>query len=187
MRRRYIFLVLSIILGFGIIHFGKVGTKDPQIHTIEQNIEQIKIDGDNTMEYAEDVLDGVIEQKNKISDLDGKVKDSKVTIEGQVIELERLLKQANLYKKMADENADQARLIKDVSLKQKQMAEVAQKVTEEKLNKALYTIKQLESDYKELNSKFIMTLQKIKVDTIPQPTIIKDGNRGRKNSKKKED
>lgn len=185
MKRHYIFLVLSIILGLGIIYLG-VGPKESEIHTIEQHIEKIKVDNNTTMEYANDVLDGVIEQNNKIHDLDGKVKDSEVTIEEQVIELKKLLKQANEYKKMANENANQALLMKEMSIKQKKMAEVARKVTEEKLIDALNVIEQLKSDKKELNN-IIESLQKIELDTISIPTIIKEGKVEKSSKKKKKD
>ena len=187
MKKRYIFLVFSIILGIGIIYVGKVVPKDSQIQTIEYDIEQIKIESNNTLEYAEDVLDGVIEQKNLISDLDGKVKDSELTIEEQVKELEDLLEKANLYKKMANENADRANLMKLVSNEQKQKAEVARKETEMKLNEALDVIEQMKIDYKKLNDKFIESLQKIERDTISPPTVIKEGKKEKNSKKKKKD
>jgi hypothetical protein len=183
MRRRYIFLVFSILLGFGIIYIGKVVPEKSHLESIEREIEQIKVDSDSTIEYAEDVLDGVVEQKNKLSVLDKKVKDSETTIEEQVIQLEKLLKQSKNYEKMANRNADRARLMKDESIKQKQMAEVARKVTEKKLNEALNVIKQLESDYKELNNRFIEVLRKNELDTVPP--IIKEGKISNKKRKEK--
>jgi hypothetical protein len=187
MRKRYIFLVFSIILGIGIVYVGKVEPKESQIQTIEHDIEQIKIESNNTLEYAENVLDGVIEQKNKISDLGIKVKDNELTIEEQVKELKDLLEKANLYKKMANENANQAKLMEMKSNEQKQKAEIARKETEMKLNEALDVIEQMEIDYKKLNDKFIEKLQKIEMDTILPPTVIKESKKEKKNSKKKND
>ena len=187
MKKRYIFLVFSIILGIGIVYLGKVEPKESQIQTIENDIKQIKMESDNTLEYAENVLDGVIEQKNLISDLDGKVKNSELTIEDQVLQLEELLKKANDYKKMANENAKQAKLMEMESNEQKQKAEIARKETEMKLNEALEIIEQMKIDYKELNDKFIESLQKIETDTIPTPTVIKEGKKVKNSKKKKKD
>ena len=104
MRKRYLFLGICVLFGLFVVYFSRVDDH-VYIEEFDQEIDDIRIEGNQTIEYAEEVLEVIMEQKvittERIESLDEMVYSKELTIEDKMKEVNRLLIQANKFKEMA--------------------------------------------------------------------------------------
>ena len=179
MRKRYLFLGICVLFGLFVVYFGRVDDH-VYIEEFDQEIDDIRIEGNQTIEYAEEVLEVIMEQKvittERIESLDEMVYSKELTIEDKMKEVNRLLIQANKFKEMAEDNADMAKK-KEIMSIEKQM------VDQKRLNDVLMENKSLVKQIKLLQQiiKDITPLSdEVVTDTIPTTEGKKDKKRGRK-------
>jgi hypothetical protein len=147
MKKRYIFLIFTLSVGAAIVFFGKTDRYNPEIDKLEQDIEDIRHEGDSTIDLAEDVINNFVEQKKlnseKIESFENLVEEQDMTIEEQLVKLRKALKEANEFKQMAEDQSKLAREMKEMAQKQKEMAELAKMEAQEQLNMVLLENKRL--------------------------------------------
>lgn len=181
MRKRYLFLGICILFGLFVVYFGSV---DDHIHNEEfdQEIDDIRIEGNQTIEYAEEVLEVIMEQKvidtERIESLDEMVYSKELTIEDKMKEVNRLLIQVNKFKEMVEDNAVMAKKKKLISIDQ-------QMLDQKRLNDVLMENMSLTKQIKLLQQmiKDITPLSdEVVIDTIPTA----EGEKGKKRGRKKD-
>jgi hypothetical protein len=147
MKKRYIFLIFTLSVGAAIVFFGKTDRYNPEIDKLEQDIEDIRHEGDSTIDLAEDVINNFVEQKKlnseKIESFENLVEEQDMTIEEQLVKLRKALKEANEFKQMAEDQSKLALEMKEMAQKQKEMAELAKMEAQEQLNMVLLENKRL--------------------------------------------
>jgi len=132
MKKRYIFLIVSLVSVASITYLLKKDLDNEFIRQTEKEINSMHKERDSVFLFADEVLEGVTEQKKvdslKLTDLDEKVKNKQMTIEQQVSELKGLVKKANDLKELAEEERNKAITVERMAKQQQMEAEKARHI-----------------------------------------------------------
>jgi DNA repair exonuclease SbcCD ATPase subunit len=132
MKKRYIFLIVSLVSVASITYLLKKDLDNEFIRQTEKEINSMHEERDSVFLFADEVLEGVTEQKKvdslKLTDLDEKVKNKQITIEQQVSELKELVKKANDLKELAEEEKNKAITVERMAKQQQMEAEKARHI-----------------------------------------------------------
>ena len=128
MTKNHIFLLLSLIIIVGGAYLFSTDAKDAFITKTEADVKELHQVKDSTFMLAEEVIKDVVNQKRidstKITNLDHMVVKKQITIEQQVIELKRLLYEANIMRELADSERTKSLVMESLS---KQASIISQK------------------------------------------------------------
>lgn len=129
MRKRYIFLMVSLISIILITYFMKSDYDNKFIDEVREEITVMHTERDSVFLIAEEVINDVSERKKndsmRLGELDYLVKDNQTTIEQQNRELNKMVLKSNELKKLAEEEKEKALEMKELSELQKIKAEKA--------------------------------------------------------------
>jgi len=143
MKKRYIFLIVSLVLVISITYLLKDDYQSTFIEETQKEIDVMQEKQDSIFLFADDVLDNVMEQKKedstKMSDLDEMVKKKQIKIEDQVVQLKKLVNESNKIKKIAEEERNKAMEMEKMANLQKMEAE---KVKE----KLMFSLEELQKE-----------------------------------------
>lgn len=143
--------LLIIISGFCILLTLTLTFKsesvDGKYEETQMEIEEMESEKDSLFILADEVLD-VVAHEQELNDsilhnLDEKVKNSEMTIEQQVVQLKKLLKDAEEANEFALEQRDIAEKMEKMSILQKQQAEMARMESEKRYHELLEENKNL--------------------------------------------
>jgi hypothetical protein len=148
------------------------------VEETKNEIEEMSIQKDSLFQFADDVLDVVINKKvvndSIVSNLDEQVRNKEMTIEQQVYQLKNLLDEAEDAKDFALEQQELAEEMKMMSVLQKEKSEIARMESHKQYKLLLEVNKSLLEENKSLLSK-IKKLKKLKTDSVAvSDTVIID-------------
>lgn len=152
MKKRYIFLIVSLVSVVSITYLLKKDLDNEFIRQTEKEINSMHEERDSVFLFADEVLEGVTEQKKvdslKLTDLDEKVKNKQMTIEQQVSELKGLVKKANDLKELAEEERNKAITVERMAKQQQMEAEKARHIMMTHMDSLQVVTKDLMSEIK---------------------------------------
>lgn len=194
MKRRYIFLIVSLVLVISITYLLKDDYQSTFIKETQKEIDVMHEKQDSIFIFADDVLDNVMEQKKedstKMSDLDEMVKKKQIKIEDQVVQLKKLVNESNKMKELAEEEKNKA-------IEMKKMSDLQKIESEKNREKLMSLIKEKEKENGFLKKKEIGYLETIKemeekisflrdkIDSLTNKVKIKDTENEDKKKKRK--
>ena len=143
MKKRYIFLIVSLVLVISITYLLKDDYQSTFIEKTQEEIKDMHQRQDSIFIFADDVLNEAFDRKKedetKISILDEMVKKKQIKIEDQVVQLKKLVNESNKIKKIAEEERNKAMEMEKMANLQKMEAE---KVKE----KLMFSLEELQKE-----------------------------------------
>jgi hypothetical protein len=143
MKKRYIFLIVSLVLVISITYLLKDDYQSTFIEKTQEEIKDMHQRQDSIFIFADDVLNEAFDRKKedetKISILDEMVKKKQIKIEDQVTQLKKLVNESNEMKKLAEEERNKAMEMEKMANLQKMEAE---KVKE----KLMFSLEELQKE-----------------------------------------
>ena len=143
MKKRYIFLIVSLVLVVSITYLLKDDYQSTFIEKTQEEIKDMHQRQDSIFIFADDVLNEAFDRKKedetKISILDEMVKKKQIKIEDQVVQLKKLVNESNKIKKIAEEERNKAMEMEKMANLQKMEAE---KVKE----KLMFSLEELQKE-----------------------------------------
>ena len=159
MKKRYIFLIVSLVLVISITYLLKDDYQSTFIEKTQEEIKDMHQRQDSIFIFADDVLNEAFDRKKedetKISILDEMVKKKQIKIEDQVVQLKKLVNESNKIKKIAEEERNKAMEMEKMANLQKMEAE---KVKE----KLMFSLEELQKENGLLKKKETGHLKTIK-------------------------
>ena len=143
MKKRYIFLIVSLVSVISITYLLKDDYQSTFIEETQKEIDVMQEKQDSIFLFADDVLNEAFDRKKedetKISILDEMVKKKQIKIEDQVTQLKKLVNESNEMKKLAEEERNKAMEMEKMANLQKMEAE---KVKE----KLMFSLEELQKE-----------------------------------------
>ena len=143
MKKRYIFLIVSLVLVISITYFLKDDYQSAFIEKTQEEIKDMHQRQDSIFIFADDVLNEAFDRKKedetKISILDEMVKKKQIKIEDQVIQLKKLVNESNKIKKIAEEERNKA-------IEMEKMANLQKMEAEKVKEKLMFSLEELQKE-----------------------------------------
>ena len=152
--KKYLYIIFSIFIATIIIVTLR---EDYSKNKLSEAHDELTNQTDSLFNLADEVLDVVIQEKEMndsiVSNLDDKVKNKEITIEQQIKELKRLVKESNDAKIYAIEQSDLAKEMEMQSILQKELAEESRMQSEIRYKELLRENSKLQETIDMLNKK----------------------------------
>lgn len=143
MKKRYIFLIVSLVLVTSITYLLKDDYQSTFIEKTQEEIKDMHQRQDSIFIFADDVLNEAFDRKKedetKISILDEMVKKKQIKIEDQVIQLKKLVNESNEMKKLAEEERNKA-------MEMEKMANLHKMEAEKVKEKLMFSLEELQKE-----------------------------------------
>ncbi len=154
--KKYFYIIFSIFIA-AIIIITLREDRNKKLHETCVSVNELSNQSDSLFNLADEVLEVVSKEKEMndsvVNSLDDKVKNKEITIEEQIKELKRLVKQSNDARLFAIEQSELATEMERQSILQKQLAEEARLQSEIKYKKLLEENFKLQETIDILNKK----------------------------------